>query len=286
MEIPVEKSIEDNVDSMATAEEEIMDSKVNTSEDVTTTNLLQSEGTSSSVIEPRLKKEEPHCESNTADNCDICINTNKIAPEINDLKKNNFELKETVNSQEETDDESDDEEMQQFLSLMNKAERKNHRKISAVQTFHLGQSKEGWRNVHMEDPESDTEDTDDEDDTRETQKFLSLMEKKKNSNNKQMVTIKWQDGRVTGLPAGIRVTRGPPSEDVRRRQEEELLRRKRQHLEMIRREGPATTTCSGKRKFEDRMTLSEAKADDFTDTKDYVDFIQAKLKGVNIKIIK
>ena len=45
-------------------------------------------------------------------------------------------------------------------------------------------------------------------------------------------------------------------------------------------------TCSGKRKFEDRMTLSEAKADDFTDTKDYVDFIQAKLKNVNIKIIK
>ena len=39
-------------------------------------------------------------------------------------------------------------------------------------------------------------------------------------------------------------------------------------------------------KFEERMTLSEAKADDFTDTKDYVDFIQAKLKNVNIKIIK
>ena len=34
------------------------------------------------------------------------------------------------------------------------------------------------------------------------------------------------------------------------------------------------------------MILSEAKADDFTDTKDYVDFIQAKLKNVNIKIIK
>ena len=53
-----------------------------------------------------------------------------------------------------------------------------------------------------------------------------------------------------------------------------------------RREGPVAPTCSGKRKFEDRMTLSEAKADDFTDTKDYVDFIQAKLKNVNIKIIK
>ena len=55
---------------------------------------------------------------------------------------------------------------------------------------------------------------------------------------------------------------------------------------LFRREGPMSTTCSGKRKFEDRMTLSEAKAEDFTDTKDYVDFIQAKLKNVNIKLIK
>ena len=94
----------------------------------------------------------------------------------------------------------------------------------------------------------------------------------------------------------------PQSEESRRRQEEDLIRRRRQHIEAIRltatlhffpticctyrREGPVATTCSGKRKFEDRMTLSEAKADDFTDTKDYVDFIQAKLKNVNIKIIK
>jgi hypothetical protein len=34
------------------------------------------------------------------------------------------------------------------------------------------------------------------------------------------------------------------------------------------------------------MTLAEAKADDFTNTKDYVDFIQAKLTNVHIKIIK
>jgi len=259
----VEKGIDTTVYSMATAEEEIIDPKVKNSEDITTKAV---EGIDSLVTE-----------------------SGKIAPEINNVKKNNFELKETdVNSQEETDDESDDEEMQQFLSLMNKAERKNHRKISSVQTSHLGQEhrsgQESWRNVHMEDPESDTSDTDDEDDNRETQKFLSLMAKKKAS--KQMVTIKRQDGRVTCLPAGIRVTRMPPSEDVRRRQEEELLRRKRRHLEMIRREGPATTTSAGKRKFEDRMTLSEANAEDFTDTKDYVDFIQAKLNGVRIKIIK
>ena len=101
----------------------------------------------------------------------------------------------------------------------------------------------------------------------------------------------------------MQVTRVPVSEEVRRRHEQDLIARRRAHLEAIRwqynpmnllhliicscrREGPTTTTCSGKRKFEERMTLSEAKADDFTDTKDYVDFIQAKLKNVNIKIIK
>ena len=57
-------------------------------------------------------------------------------------------------------------------------------------------------------------------------------------------------------------------------------------ISCCRKEGPPTTTNSGKRKFEERMTLSEAKADDFTDTKDFVDFIQAKLKNVSIKIIK
>ena len=41
----------------------------------------------------------------------------------------------------------------------------------------------------------------------------------------------------------------------------------------------------GKRKFEDRMSLNEAKVEDFDDTKDYVNFIQNKLQGVRIKVI-
>jgi len=256
-----------------------------------------------------------------ADNCDICITTtngmktaaeavsaeNKIAQteeadaesckmEGKDLQKQPFELVESVNSQEETEDESDDEEMQQFLHLMNKAERKNEKKISAVQTFHFGSSSSNsridWRNADMEDPETDTSDTDDEDDTTETRRFLTLMgntrqpQRRPEQIQKPMVTIKWQDGKVVGLPSNIKVTRVAQGEEARRKHEEELKRRRREHLELIRREGPTTTTCSGKRKFEDRMTLSEAKAEDFTDTKDYVDFIQAKLKNVNIKIIK
>lgn len=247
----------------------------------------------------------------STDNCDICVatssstttmeevETNKFTPTAEGTKaegKNTegvkaFELAESVESQEETDDESDDGEMRQFLNLMNKAERKNQKRVQvqAVQTIHLGSSRSAssradWR-TELGDPESDTTDTDDEDDTVETRRFLSLMGKQPRQ-EKQMVNIRWQDGRVVGLPGNIKVTRVPVSEEVRRRHEQDLIARRRAHLEAIRREGPPTTTCSGKRKFEERMTLSEAKADDFTDTKDYVDFIQAKLKNVNIKIIK
>jgi len=232
----------------------------------------------------------------SADNCDICINTaNKITTAAEsrssiEITKKAFELTESVNSQEDTTDESNDEDMQQFLNLMGKAERKNQRKISAVTTLHLGSSgrnKSDWRNVQMEDHGSDTSETDDEDNNLETRKFLSLMGKAKQvPPSKPMVTIKWQNGKVVGLPSNIKVTRVSPSEEARKRHEDDLMRRRREHLEIIRREGPMSTTCSGKRKFEDRMTLSEAKAEDFTDTKDYVDFIQAKLKNVNIKLIK
>lgn len=257
----------------------------------------------SRLVNPSIQKSEKHksmdCgDKNSTDNCDICINTANeftTAAESSgggdkEIKKKAFELVESVNSQEETSDDSNEEEMQQFLDLMNKATRKNQRKISAVQTFHFGAARNNhsdWRNVNMEEPGSDTTDTDDEDDNMETRRFLSLMgNAKQKPVNRPMVTIKWQDGKVVGLPDNIKVTRVPPGQEVRSRHEEELIRRRKEHMETVRRDGPISTVCSGKRKFEDRMTLSEAKAEDFTDTKDYVDFIQAKLKNVNIKIIK
>jgi len=203
-------------------------------------------------------------------------------------EKKHFELAEnTTNSQEDTEDESDDEEMEQFLHLMNKAEKKNQKKVSAVQTFQLGSGRpkevrEDWR---VGEVDSDTSDTSDEDDTQETARFLDMMGARRRE--KQMVNIRWQDGRVVGLPQGIKVTRVAGSEEARRAQQEELIRRRREAMEAARRAGHGSTpTSGGKRKFEDRMSLAEAKADDFTDTKDYVDFIQAKLKNVNIKIIK
>ena len=64
-----------------------------------------------------------------------------------------------------------------------------------------------------------------------------------------------------------------------------------QPLECVRKQREAETRESrdnkkGKRKFEDRMTLTEAKMTDFEDSRDYVDFLQSKLQGVNIKIVK
>jgi len=203
-------------------------------------------------------------------------------------EKNSFELAENVNSTEDTEDESDNEEMETFLRLMSKAEKKNVTP-GPIQTIHLGESsRSSWRGggSNMRGVDDSDTDTSDEDDTEETRRFLSLMGGREKKASSGMVNIRWEDGKVVGLPPNIKVTRVPQSEESRRRQEEDLIRRRRQHLEAIRREGPVATTCSGKRKFEERMTLSEAKADDFTDTKDYVDFIQAKLKNVNIKIIK
>ena len=48
-------------------------------------------------------------------------------------------------------------------------------------------------------------------------------------------------------------------------------------------------TCStekGKRKFGERMTLDEAVRGDFDNGQDYVDFLNAKLKNVSIKMTR
>jgi len=229
------------------------------------------------VLADKVELETPVCESMTN------VSMKEKA------ERTSFELAENVNSTEDTEDESDNEEMETFLRLMSKAEKKNGKTVTPgpMQTIHLGASnRANWRGSNMGDVDHSDSDTSDEDDTEETRRFLSLMGGREKKASSGMVNIRWEDGRVVGLPPNIKVTRVPQSEESRRRQEEDLIRRRREHLEAIRREGPVATTCSGKRKFEERMTLSEAKADDFTDTKDYVDFIQAKLKNVNIKIIK
>jgi len=191
-------------------------------------------------------------------------------------------------SQEETDDEDDDEEIKQFFSLMNKAERRNQRKTMQKQNQFSG-PKSDWRTPQLGDPDEDTTDTEDEDDNQETRKFMGLMQAAKIKNQKPKksshVNIKWSNGKVqvTNLPPNIRVTRVAGRGEDLQQQQDDLISQRRRELQSHRQ---TSTNLGGKRKFEDRMTLTEAKVGDFEDTKDYVDFIQAKLKNVNIKLIK
>ena len=90
---------------------------------------------------------------------------------------------------------------------------------------------------------------------------------------------------VTQLPDTINVTRVQGGEDVAKKRKEELARRREEVRKMDKSQQDRGKT-GGKRKFEERMTLQEAKVTDFEDSKDYVDFIQSKLQGVNIKIVK
>jgi len=242
----------------------------------------------------------------------------------------------------DSDDQSQEEETNKFLSLMSKAERKNQRKLRNIEKQSANAASHTWRDVMLSDPEDDTEDTDDEDDPDETRKFLSMMQTKK----KNMVKIRWVNGKVEvtpineddktqtsgspgsfpdtltvtrldpgvsqpsssrkTLPDSVTITRVPaPSPPVFQQfqnfqpvavapvqqldcvklQKDDIERRRAEARENL---GSSTSRDNkgGKRKFEDRMTLTEAKATDFQDSRDYVDFLQSKLQGVNIKIVK
>eukprot|EP00092_Neocalanus_flemingeri_P038650 GFUD01042080.1.p1 GENE.GFUD01042080.1~~GFUD01042080.1.p1 ORF type:complete len:229 (-),score=80.51 GFUD01042080.1:200-886(-) len=190
-----------------------------------------------------------------------------------------FLLTEDVDSQEETEDESDEEEIAKFFTLMNKAEKKNQKRIASKQN-HFGSKKSDWRSVTLGDPDEDTTDTEDEDDNQETSQFLSLMEKAKKKNTK--VSIRWSNGQVKVE----KVQEGIEGEISRRDREKRAMEMKKEMMRRKERQARAEPQAGGKRKFEDRMSLNEAKLEDFEDTKDYVNFIQTKLQGVRIKIIK
>ena len=179
-----------------------------------------------------------------------------------------------------------------------------------------------WRNVNMSDADSDSE-TDDEDDPDETKKFLSMMGIKPKKN---LVNIRWVDGKVVVTPVtdgentrddlavddSLTVTRvdadyqrrqqllprhslpdtvtinrvaaSPASADQLEAARSSVLERRREMK--VERGEQSRESVKGKRKFEDRMTLTEAKLTDFEDSRDYVDFLQTKLQGINIKIVK
>jgi len=88
-------------------------------------------------------------------------------------------------------------------------------------------------------------------------------------------------GKLIQLPPNItvkRLTQAEGSKSV-------IERRREAHLDCITEEGSFKGSPS-KRKHNERMTLKEVNAADFSDTKDYVDYIQSKLANVQIKIVK
>ena len=91
---------------------------------------------------------------------------------------------------------------------------------------------------------------------------------------------------LPGLEAAGAVTAANPPQplDCVKMQKEEIERRRAEARAS--KEQQARDNAKGKRKFEDRMTLTEAKMTDFQDSRDYVDFLQSKLQGINIKIVK
>lgn len=223
---------------------------------------------------------------------------------------------------QETDDESDDNELDIFLSLMNKAEKKNEKRMQQKKN-QFGSTKTDWSNVRLDDVkiDEDTTDSEDEDDYGETTRFLSLMSKAKEKNS--VVKLSYVQGKMqmTKISNGyegeimykamkekmskrldkttdheeerkapladpskgfVTITRvsGPSdSQDI-------VQRRKDEYRANMTGQVAKSLVTKGKRKFEDRMTLAEASADDFNDSQDYVNFLQDKLQGIKIKLVK
>ena len=247
-------------------------------------------------------------------------NSSAKAEDLMNVEEDTEKQKATSDENLETDDNSQEEETNQFLSLMTKAERRNQRRMA--RKGKISNNKSGWRNVNLGNPDESSTDTEDEDDPTETRKFLSMM-KAGSAKPKNMVNIRWVSGQVAitpvgegegdltitrlppgetqsrsgeagrqNIPEGVTITRVAPSqadqEAAARRQQVELERRRREvrQLRADQESSGSSQQGGGKRKFEDRMTLTEAKVGDFQDSRDYVDFLQSKLQGINIKIVK
>ena len=223
---------------------------------------------------------------------------------------------------QETDDESDDNELDIFMSLMKKAEKKNEKRILKKKN-QFSSAKTDWSNVRLDDVkvDEDTTDSEDEDDHGETTKFLSLMSKAKEKNSvvklsyvqgkmqmtkinngyegeimykamKEKMSKRLDNGpdRVADKGASLadpakgqvtitRVSGHADSQDL-------VQKRKEEYRSKMTGQSSNSLVTKGKRKFEDRMTLAEASADDFNDSQDYVNFLQDKLQGIKIKLVK
>ena len=205
------------------------------------------------------------------------------------------------------------------MTLMQKAERRNEKR-KAVKQNRFESSKADWRNVKLVDHGEDSSDTEDEDDGDETKRFMSLIERPKQK--KTQVKISWVNGRIHyssvkddpatspvperkyknegGIKSAVssqadgesqkmvKLLRDTPSAPGK---EDLVSRRKEEFRERMLGGGggggvPVQIKSRGKRKFSDRMTLSEANVEDFDNSQDYVNFLQDKLQGIKIKLVK
>ena len=187
---------------------------------------------------------------------------------------------------------------------MQKAEKRNEKR-KAVKQNRFETSKTDWRNVKLVDHEEDSSDTEDEDDRDEIHKFMSLMEGAKQK--KPQVKISWVDGRIhyrsvkadpgtspvpdsisDGTQKMVKLLRDGSSSQSK----DDLVHRRKEAFRerMLCSGGGGGVTqqskSRGKRKFSERMTLSEANVEDFDNSQDYVNFLQDKLQGIKIKLVK
>ena len=193
---------------------------------------------------------------------------------------------------DDTSDETDEEGTEQFLSLLNKAENRNKRKEKRKEMFKgmkFGGPRLDWRTPELGETNDDTSDTDDEDDNQETKRFLNLISqgRKKSTGSKGMVNLSYSSGKlqIKNLTPGMKITQSTDGMSMKSSREELILRRK-QELHESKRNPLVDSPSRSKRKFGERMTFTEAKVDDFDDMKDYVDFLNSKLKNVSIKMIR
>ena len=176
------------------------------------------------------------------------------------------------------------------MTLMQKAEKRNEKR-KAVKQNRFETSKADWRNVKLVERHEDSSDTEDEDDRDEIQKFMSLMEGAKQKKSEV-------DGKIhsrsplpgSGAGDSQRMVKLCRDDSSCQSKEDLVLRRKEEFRErMLANTGgivAGQSKARGKRKFSERMTLSEAAVEDFDNSQDYVHFLQDKLQGIKIKLVK
>jgi len=181
-------------------------------------------------------------------------------------------------SSTDTDDDDDFEETNKFLSLMDTAKQKNSmmqlKLINGKMTMtRIGNGYEGQLMYNAMQ--------------KKCEKVLNMNKSKPPrmplASSKDSEMLMKQSTDEPKNQAMVSISRLNYFED-----EETILQRRKEEYRRLASQGltPTTKRSKGKRKFGERMTLAEASADDFDDGQDYVNFLQDKLQGIKIKLIK